>query len=218
MERRPGAWPRGLAATRGRSAFATVFLTFSLLLVVMALGFALGRALVGKVSVRRPLEFAKQEGQKAGSAQQAVQEPGPPAAPAYVPAPAEPQGGANAPAEGSETSPPAPEQPGPSPSPGPAEQPEGGATGPPPLPAPQATEGSEERFAVQVGSFISPEGARELADSLARAGYPSRVEREQSGERVSYRVLTGRYRTEYAARKAAEQLTREGFQAFIVKR
>jgi len=57
-----------------------------------------------------------------------------------------------------------------------------------------------------------------VADDLARAGYPARVEVAQSDGAKVFRVLTGRYRTEYAARKAMDQLRQEGFPGFLVER
>jgi cell division protein FtsN len=206
-------------------ALASTFLTFSLLLLVLALGFALGRALVARVSVKRPLDFAKQAAQKLAGAPQAVPEAGGPSAQAYVPAPAEPheqtggqgQDRAAGPVAGGQPEVYPPEAGKSAPPPGASAEGQGSAESGP-APAPEAATEGEERFAVQVGLFISQQGARERADALARAGYPSRVEREQDGERSTYRVLTGRYRTEYAARRAAEQLTQEGFEAFVIKR
>jgi hypothetical protein len=40
---------------------------------------------------------------------------------------------------------------------------------------------------------------------------------EKRGSQDLYRVLTGRYRTEYSARKALDQLRADGFEAFLVQ-
>jgi len=66
--------------------------------------------------------------------------------------------------------------------------------------------------------FGAQEGAQQVADDLARAGYPARVESSKGDNGTVYRVVTGRYRTEYAARKAMDQLRQEGFPGFLVER
>ena len=57
-----------------------------------------------------------------------------------------------------------------------------------------------------------------MAEELTRAGYPARIDVTSPGEQTLYRVLTGRYHTEYAARKALAELQREGFSGFLVRR
>ncbi len=70
-------------------------------------------------------------------------------------------------------------------------------------------------YSIQVGVFSTEQGARQAMSDLTRAGYPARVSRDAHGGRDLFRVLTGRYRSEYAARKALEQLRSEGFEAFL---
>jgi hypothetical protein len=66
--------------------------------------------------------------------------------------------------------------------------------------------------------FSAIQGARQLEDELREAGYATRIAVEAGDGESRYRVLTGSYRTEYAARKAVEQLRRGGFEAFLVER
>jgi cell division protein FtsN len=89
---------------------------------------------------------------------------------------------------------------------------------PAPAEGPSASEEKQKRFAIQVGVFVAESGAQQLADELARAGYPARVELGQENGATVYRVVTGRYRTEYAARKAMDELRQEGFPGFLVER
>ena len=81
-----------------------------------------------------------------------------------------------------------------------------------------AEEPSDKTYSIQVGMFTNIQGARQVMDDLTRAGYPSRVAREKRGSQDMYRVVTGRYRSEYAARKALEQLRNEGFEAFLIEK
>ena len=78
-------------------------------------------------------------------------------------------------------------------------------------------ESGNKTYSIQVGVFSSLQGARQQMDELTRAGYPARVARDQRAGQDLYRVVTGRYRSDYAARKALEQLRTEGFEAFLIE-
>jgi len=210
-----------MSRQRGYSVFPATFLTFSLLLLVLAAGFAVGRLVIGRAYLKSAGQFEKLPIGKPQTGGQAAAEPDQTVGQGYVPAPAEQS------AEPQER--PKPQQAAP-----PDEQPEGlnqdmpAEVAPPsegqqdqPLPAeetPKPSEQRERRYAIQIGLFESQEGAQQVADDLARAGYPARVERSAGDSGAVYRVVTGRYRTEYAARKAMDQLRQEGFPGFLVER
>ena len=203
---------------RGYGVFPTTFLTFSLLLLVLAAGFAVGRLVIGRAYLKSAGQFEKLPISRVQSGGEAT-EPDQPVGQGYVPAPVE---------RPSET----PEETSPAQGPRPDEQSESPAeeqpseAAPPareqqePLPAetPEPTEMKEKRYAIQVGVFELREGAQQVADDLSRAGYPARVEMARGDSETVYRVVTGRYRTEYAARKAMDQLRQEGFPGFLVER
>jgi len=203
---------------RGSASFPSVFLTFSLLLLVLAAGFAVGRLVIGRAYLKSAGQFEKLPAPKPAGAEGAPIASDLPAGDVYVP---EPRGKART-EEGQE-----------SPEGEPAEQPQQTPEGqaeppvppgqealpppPPPVEAPREEE-SGKRYAIQVGLFIAEAGAQQVADQLARGGYPARVEVTRGDGGTLYRVVTGRYRTEYAARKAMEQLRQEGFPGFLVER
>ncbi len=204
-----------------RGSFPAAFLTFSLLLLVFAVGFVIGRVVIARAYVKAGPDLERRtsaEGQGRQGATPAPLAPGqvslpePEAPPEQGAAP-----GAEAPSFGpAGETPPAGERGQaevPQPSPPEAGQPAGPGTGRAP-----AADTGEHRYALQAGVFVSQQGARDLADELTRAGYPARVEPDRSGAQTAYRVLTGRYRTEDAARKEADRLRGEGFEAFVVER
>jgi cell division septation protein DedD len=78
-------------------------------------------------------------------------------------------------------------------------------------------ENTTKTYSIQVGVFSSLQGARQVVDDLARGGYPARISPDKRGAQTLYRVVTGRYQSEYAARKALEQLRTEGFEAFLIE-
>ena len=201
-----------------RSSFPTAFLTFSLLLLVLAGGFALGRLVVGRANLKQAGQFDKLPTPRPEVGAGSPAETAPPSGEVYVPEPSGAAGKESRPQE--QAAPPPAEQPG-------AATPEAGSPPPPPeqpevMPAPaegpSASEEKQKRFAIQVGVFVAESGAQQLADELARAGYPARVELGQENGATVYRVVTGRYRTEYAARKAMDELRQEGFPGFLVER
>jgi cell division protein FtsN len=102
-------------------------------------------------------------------------------------------------------------QPAPQPSPEPRPR-----ARPQPRPAPPPAEPAAT-YSLQVGVFTSLQGARQVVDELARTGYPARIVPEKRGSQELYRVLTGRYQTEYAARKALDRLRADGFEGFLVE-
>ena len=207
---------RGMDSRRGYSSFPTTFLIFSLLLLVLAGGFAVGRLVVGRAYVKSAGQFEKWPGPKAEEATAAPAEGELPSGQGYVPAPSRQAAESQSPgkpeaAPGEQTEQAEPEAP-----------PAASAPAPQALPAPaeslQPAEEKERRYAIQVGVFEVEEGAQKVADDLARAGYPAQVESTRRDQGNVYRVLTGRYRTEYAARKAMDQLRQEGFSGFLVER
>ena len=230
----------------GHSSLPALLLTFSLLLLVLAIGFVFGRVVVARAYLDSAPKFETDQTDLAdvpdvGSGLSDSPAPGrvyvPPPAPPPTPPDGEPLLPGTEEEEGSETAseqaaepaastppevrePPAPpaarteSQPSrtdprpprpPEPKPQPRPQP------PPPPPEQSVT------YSLQVGVFTSVQGARQVVDELARAGYPARTVPEKRGVQELYRVVTGRYRTEYAARKALDQLREDGFDAFLVQ-
>ena len=221
----------------GYSSFPAILLTFSLLLLVLAVGFVVGRVVVARAYLDRAPKFEAQVS--------TVPEPGEtppeprelPAGRSYVPPPSPPpaspteegsagqgqdEAGGNssvgldaveeAARQRPERSPdllePAPRR---------ESQPAEPRAESQPSPSPPAAESRESTYAIQVGVFTSLQGARGVIDDLARSGYPARISPEKRGTQELYRVVTGRYRSEYAARKALDQLRKEGFEAFLVQ-
>ena len=206
---------------RGYGVFPTTFLTFSLLLLVLAAGFAVGRLVVGRAYLKTAGQFDKLPVPKAGVGAQAGADSDQQVGQGYVPEPAE------RPSETKKDRP-KPEQATPDVDQAPASDQEAPQETAPPAAAKQdeslptdTTEPSEtkaKRYAIQVGLFEAADGAQQVADDLTRAGYPARVEPAKGDTGTVYRVVTGRYRTEYAARKAMDQLRQEGFPGFLVER
>lgn len=219
----------------GYVGFPAILLTFSLLLLVLAAGFVVGRVVVARAYLQMAPKFESAEAPPAEvGAQEAAPEPAQRApGEVYVPPPAppepveEPEEGAEGIETGDESG---GEEPGRSAAPasesaesGRSQQPQAGSErqaveeGAEPAPV-EPSEAEAGNYSIQVGLFTSRQGARRVVDELARTGYQARIEPERRGSQELYRVLTGRYRTEYAARKAIEQLRREGFDAFLVER
>ena len=203
---------------RGYSAFPTTFLTFSLLLLVLAAGFAVGRLVVGRAYIKSAGQFDRLPIPKADTSGQASVDADQPAGQGYVPEPADQSAKKD---DQSMAEPPvdqdlnAPKDEAP-PDAAPASDQQNYST---PVETPKPGEDkNERRYAIQVGLFESEQSAQQLADDLARAGYPARVDVGKGDNGRVYRVLTGRYRTEYAARKAMDQLRQEGFPGFLVDR
>jgi len=202
---------------RGRrdcGSFATSFLTFSLLLLVMALGFVFGRVVVARAYVRTTADLKKAE------------LPAKPAGAALTPAGLAGRvgeveiGEETARMEGPESEDlsqgarpqeairPAPRE----------DQENLDQRGNPEAEVAEALAPEVEiRYAIQVGAFGSEESARKAATQLTRAGYPARIEVDR--EHRTYRVVTGRYLTEESAEKARGEFRDEGFpEAFVVER
>ena len=214
-----------------RSGLPTVLLTFSAMLLVLAIGFVVGRLVVARAYMGAAPRI---EAQGAGGSEldEGRSAPGH----IYVPSPAtsrppedesrERQRPPEEPAEAAGSD----EGAGPSASegvvaPGAPEAPTSAqqeARRPEP-PAPVAArpqpKGEEvaKTYSIQVGVFSDRQGARQVVDELARAGYPARISPDKRGAEELYKVVTGRYRSEYAARKALEQLRGEGFDAFLIE-
>ena len=190
-----------------------MLLTFSLLLLVMALGFVFGRVVVARAYVKASDSLHKPPGTTvpAGAATVGTQ----PAPEGATETPTAPESGAD---QQEETSPagdegaaggaPATDEGADSTSPGDA----GGAD----------TQGggnaSEVRYAIQVGAFDSEQSARRAETQLTGAGYAARIATERQRGRTTYKVFTGRYRTEENAQQALADVKREGYSgAFVVE-
>jgi cell division protein FtsN len=215
---------QGAGASSRPTGFPTALLTFSVMLLVLAIGFVLGRVVVARAYLgSAPKIDLRGSG---GSELDGRAAPGH----VYVPSPSASRPPEEASSEERSPKPPTAEH-GQSPDETTSGAPEGpqaaGSTVPPAeqpsqaeAPPAQETKPAEESsnktYSIQVGVFTSTQGARQVMDELTRAGYPSRVARDKRGSQDLYRVVTGRYRSEYAARKAMEQLRTEGFEAFLV--
>lgn len=219
-----------------------ILLTLALWLLVLALGFVVGRVVVARAYLQMAPKFesveATQLERDEAQPEPMQRVPGE----VYVPPPAPPEPieedeeegdpselaavepaieGAEAPTPETtaRTTPATPRGSAPEPSGTGADRPRGHQpiTASAPAP-PERSEADAGKYAIQVGLFTSRQGARRVVDELARTGYQARIEPERRDSQELYRVLTGRYQTEYAARKGIEQLRREGFDAFLVER
>ncbi len=196
------------------------FLTFSLLLLVMVIGFVVGRV-VARSYTKAPSKLdvsslpERQTGAKPTEEEQA------PEGLVYVPSPASPRepperAPAGEPEEitGSEAQQEQQPEPGVEapaaalPSREVSAEPAGGA---------RPRESEEANYSIQVGVFTLREGARGVAEELTRAGHAARIEVESRDGQPVYRVLTGEYESEQEARRAQEALDREGFPGFLVR-
>lgn len=205
------------------------FLTFSVLLLVLAIGFVVGRVMVARTYAEAAPKLEKLPAAEPEVVAKTPQErplfPGS----VYVPPPAPPEAppqevseeGTEVEEEGAgETGPQQvrvePEATAPHVVSEAEHEPEprGGLIAPVRPVEPQE-EGT--RYSIQVGVFTIREGARQVAEELARAGYPAQIEKRTREGQTLYRVLTGRYHTEYAARKALAELQKEGFPGFLVR-
>ncbi len=195
-----------------RGSLPAAFLTFSLLVLVFAVGFVVGRAVIARAYVKAGPEIDRQKLPQAEGQEEAKSPPAP-LVPSAVhvperyqepetPPPGAEENGVEVDSEGgaapAETA--APSEAG-------AEQPQPQSAGERPGP-----------YVLQVGAFVSEQGARELADELTRAGYPTTIQPDRSGDQVTYRVFTGHFRTEEEARQEAMRLQEDGFDAFLAQR
>lgn len=229
----------------GYGGFPATLLTLSLLLLVLAVGFVVGRLVVARAYVTRAPKFDLQAARGPDVSEDTQGEQ--PSAPGrvYVPPPAPPERTgdeeealvvgyppAEVELEGAALSALEPAQPA-EPSTGSARRETAPAEPARPAPTPEAAPApppretrrqppavekpSQQVYAIQVGVFASRQGARRVVDELARAGYQARIEPEKRGAQELYRVVTGRYTSEYAARKVVERLRSDGFDAFLVQ-
>jgi len=193
---------------RERGSLPTAVLTFSLLLLVMAMGFLFGRLVIAKAYVKTA-PVRRVEGT-------AVENPASPtpALPAPAPLP-------DVPVPSEEGTTPSPEA--------------GDSTDTAPAPAPPPAEGAadrnadqpranaeptprEVRFAIQVGAFASEQSARDAQAKLTRAGQAARIVPVREGTRSTYKVLVGRYRARSGAEDALSAVQARGFpEAFVVE-
>jgi cell division protein FtsN len=208
-----------MKAQTARTGFPAALLTFSVMLLVLALGFVVGRVVVARAYLGAAPTIEAQ-GPGGSELDENRSAPGH----IYVPTPSASQPPADesrererpAQEQAQEQAPEAPQPPEGARSADQERQPR--ETEAPPVQQPQpAEETAAKTYAIQVGVFTSLQGARQVVDELARAGYPSRIAPDKRGAQELYRVLTGRYRSEYAARKALDQLRTEGFEAFLME-
>jgi len=226
----------------GYGGFPAILLTFSLLLLVLAIGFVVGRVVVARAYLKMAPKFDRRPAQEPELTTAALREEvarprrvnvPPPVPPEEPPegesegeteeteekGVSEPEGGAKPPAPREERqvdAKPVSKPPEVRP-PEPRRPVEARVAVPRPVQPVEPEEASGDRYSIQVGVFSTRHGARRAADDLTRAGYAARIEVRHGDTRTLYRVMTGRYQTEYAARKAVEQLRKEGFEAFLVR-
>jgi len=221
---------RAMKRQRGLVNLTRALLTSFLLLIVLAVGFAVGRMMVARTyAAAMPKLERLPVAEPEVAARPADDRPFLPS-PVSVPPPAPPEepvgeglDGALG-AEGTGDLPAVPERTEGAPREAPAEVPRPQAEREPPggliapVRPPQAAEGEGARYSIQVGVFSMLGGARAVADELSQAGYPSEIEVTSAEGQSLYRVLTGRYRSEYPARKALDELKKEGYTGFLVRR
>ena len=203
--------------------FPGSLLTFSLLLLVLAIGFVVGRVVArGYAKMAPKLEPVpvQEQGDTAGLAEQGETMPGP----VYVPAPASPEPLAQAGRVqgGQEATAPEPHEqeilvePSDRPLAGPLGRP--AVSEPDQHPEHADSETPEEaRYSVQAGVFALRGGAKQVAEELIRDGYPARIEVEIRDGQPVYRVLAGTFRSEREARAAQNALQARGFAGFLVR-
>ena len=227
----------------GYAGFPAILLTFSLLLLVLAIGFVVGRVVVARAYLDKAPRFDVEAAQAPEVSSDPGRERSAVPGRVYVPPPAPPPrapdegdvvpgegegevGGAIAESGPPQTDPSGADSPGATTqAPAPAAASSGEAkpsAAPKPAPEPREAaageKASEERsYAIQVGVFTSRQGARQVVDELARSGFSASISPEKRGSQELYRVVTGRYRSEYAARKAVDELRKEGFEAFLIQ-
>jgi cell division septation protein DedD len=213
--RSPASAARRRRAPGGRrsGSFSSVFLTFSLLLLVMAAGFVFGRLVIARAYVKTASTI-----RKAPVPLTPANQGGAPLTPTVTPEvqPGETPNGAvdqNAPPQDNGATPDtsgdnateAGTGDGDAADTTSSEQPRGN--------------GKKSDYQIQVGSFASEESARRTSSQLTRAGYPARIEADRSGSTTSYRVVTGHYDAHDKAQTALGELQRQGFAgAFVTTR
>ena len=201
---------------RGQTSVASILLTASVLLFVLAIGFVVGRVVIARAYLRTAPRFeelstSESEETAEGGAERQLS-PGR----VYVPEPAPQEviSEAEAGSEVAETEGAGEEVSCAAAAPG---EPPELEPSPPPRAGPEAGRAAEGSYSIQVGVFSEEQGARSLAARLDRAGFAPRIQVDRDEGRARYRVLTGSYQTEYAARGAIAQLEREGFEGFLVR-
>jgi DedD protein len=223
---------------RGLVNLTRAVLTFFVLLIVLAVGFAVGRVMVARTYAEAMPKLEKLPvAEPEVAARPPTDRPFLPS-PVSVPPPAPPEEPVGEGLEeglegalegegteaGTESLPPGPEGAAAAPPDATAEaaqaqpedEPPRGLIAPVRPPQEEAAEGP--RFSIQVGVFAMRRGAREVVEELTQAGYPAEIEVTSAEGQNLYRVLTGRYRSEYPARKALDELKKEGFNGFLVRR
>lgn len=205
------------AATRWRGreegSFASSFLIFSSLLLVMALGFVFGRVVVARAYVKGSAELKKTGGQATAPGGQALSSSALAGSAGTI---AEEQAAEE---EDSGELGPAPDEARPQEKLAPDlyETPQEPTQASPAPEEEYLPPAEETRYAVQVGAFGNEESARTAATRLTRAGYPARIEVDRQAR--TYRVMTGSFETEEGAQEALREIRAEGFpESFVVAR
>jgi cell division septation protein DedD len=86
---------------------------------------------------------------------------------------------------------------------------------PPDTEASQQGSGGHARFRVQAGAFPEEKNARVLADALRGRGFSASTRADRDGDKTVYRVQIGAYRTRTDAGKAALDLQKSGYPAYV---
>ncbi len=223
----------------GYAGFPAILLTFSLLLLVLAIGFVVGRVVVARAYLDKAPRFDMEAAQAPDVSSEPGRERSAVPGRVYVPPPAPPPRAPDEadmmPGEGEgeagesisesnprETVPSGAESPSatteaPAAAPEPSGETKPSAAPQPRESAPREKPSEERAYAIQIGVFTSRQGARQVVDDLARSGFSASINPEKRGSQELYRVVTGRYRSEYAARKAVSELRKEGFEAFLIQ-
>jgi len=79
----------------------------------------------------------------------------------------------------------------------------------------QAGTDDRARFRVQAGAFPEEKNARVLAAALRDRGFSASARADRDGDKTVYRVQIGAYRTRTDANKAALDLQRNGYPAYV---
>lgn len=75
--------------------------------------------------------------------------------------------------------------------------------------------GGKAQFRVQTGTYTDESHARSIADRLRSQGYTTSTRSEREGDHLIYKVQAGAYRSKNGANKAASDLQKKGFPAYV---
>lgn len=88
-----------------------------------------------------------------------------------------------------------------------------GDTAPPA--GPDAGKAKKPQFRVQTGAYTDESSARTIADALRGQGYAAHTRSERNGDHLVYQVQAGAFRSRAGASRAAGDLQRKGFPAYV---